>query len=65
MGRHELKKLFKIALDRKLEIEEENRFKEEIKVRNKKIMKFFFDIGCIMSGRKYTFISEISQMLHL
>jgi len=32
IGRHELEKLFKIALSRKLEVEEENRFKEEIKV---------------------------------
>lgn len=31
IGRHELEKLFKIALSRKLEVEEENRFKEEIK----------------------------------
>jgi len=31
IGRHELEKLFKIALSRKLEVEEETRFKDEIK----------------------------------
>lgn len=31
IGKHELEKLFKIALGRKLEVEEENRFKDEIK----------------------------------
>ena len=41
-GKQEIERLYKIALTRKLEIEEENRFKEDIKV----IVYCLIDCGC-------------------